>query len=340
MADNSPFHAALLRRDFFRHPMWRGEEADGGSGESRRHEVTAPPTPNFALRPRAAPPHELNATTAGQEKHVRWPVRQGLLRRRSPAAPVAAVTKSVRVATAPSRPRLKPATWPAKAEPVKVHPSAPRSKLASAQPFFGLASAPSAEAGPPGELRLSAYALSNGPLARISRSTPTPAVRENLGSSGTASKKLVSLYAPPYARRVSFGADQASDDETMPTERFDGPSAGELAKRYAPRPAAGASRAPEAEAIAGHLEFYWSSRTAATVIALVALLAAVGTLGSLTTPSARRAAAEPIHSSASDDGQTASASLVGRTIGVEEVPTSQRLHPLISLYRRGEESLH
>ena len=71
---------------------------------------------------------------------------------------------------------------------------------------------------------------------------------------------------------------------------------------------------------------YWSSRTAATVIALVALLAGVGTLESLTTPSARRAAAEPIHSSASDDGRTASASLVGRTIGVEEVPTSQRLH--------------
>jgi hypothetical protein len=173
-------------------------------------------------------------------------------------------------------------------------------------------------------------------LARISRSTPTPAVRENLGSSGTASKKLVSLYAPRYARRVSFGADQASDDETMPTERFDGPTAGELAKRYAPRLAAEASSTPEAEAIPRHLEFYWSSWTAATLIALVALLAAVGTLGSLTTPSARRANAEPIHSSASDDGQTASASLVGRTIGVEEVPTSQRLHPLISLYRRGE----
>jgi hypothetical protein len=225
---------------------------------------------------------------------------------------------------------------------VKVHPSASRPKLPSAQPFFGLASAPSAEAGPPGELRLSAYALSNGPSARISRSTPTPADRENLGSGGTASKKLVSLYAPRYARPVSFGANQATDDEAMPTERFDGPSAGELAKRYAPRPAAGASRTPEAEAIAGHLEFYWSSRMAATVIALVALLAAVGTLGSLTTPSARRAAAQPIHSSASDDGQTASAMrpVVGRTIGVEEVPTSQRLHPLISLYRRGEDSLH
>ena len=281
MVDSDPFRASLLRRNVFRPQCGRGEEADGGLSESPRHEVAAPPSPNFALRLRATPSHDLAATTAGQEKHVRWPVRQGLLRRRSPAAPVAAVTKSVRVATAPSRPRLKPATWPAKAEPVKVHPSAPRSKLASAQPFFGLASAPSAEARPRGEPRLSAYALSNEPSARISRSTPTPADRENLGSSGTASKKLVSLYAPPYPRPVSFGAEQASDDETMPTERFDGPSAGELAKRYAPRPAAGASRTPEAEAIAGHLEFYWSSRTAATVIALVALLAAVGTLGSL-----------------------------------------------------------
>ena len=50
MADNSPFHAALLRRSLSRRPMRRGEEADGGQGESRRHEVTAPPSPNFALR--------------------------------------------------------------------------------------------------------------------------------------------------------------------------------------------------------------------------------------------------------------------------------------------------
>jgi hypothetical protein len=202
-----------------------------------------------------------------------------------------------------------------------------------------LASAPSAEARPQGELRLSAHAPSNEPSARISQSTPTPADRENLANGGTASEKLVSPYAPPYARPVSFDADQASDHETMPTEFFDGPSAGELAKRYAPRPAAGASRTPESEAIPGHVEFYWSGRTAVTVVALVALLAGMSTLESLTTPSARRAAAEPVHSTASDDGQTARTALVGRKIGVEEVPPSQRLHPLISLYR-DEQSLH
>ena len=319
MADNSPFHAALLRRNLFRRPMWRGEEADGGSGESRRHEVTAPPSPDFALRLRATPPHDRTATIAGQEKHVRWPVRQELLRKRSSqASPITAGPKSVGVAAAPRR--LKPATWRAGAELIDVRPKA-SPKLPLAQPPIGLTSVPSAEAGHRGEARPSAYTPPKEQSA-------APADREKLANGGgTAWRKLVSLYAPPYPRPVSFGADQVTEYGTAASERFDGPSAAELAKRYAP-PATAASILPEAQSMLERREFYWNSRTAAAIaVAFVALIGGAGTLESLTTPerTAGATATEPIlHTRESDEGPSASAmwSIVGRMIDIEQVPTS------------------
>jgi hypothetical protein len=153
-----------------------------------------------------------------------------------------------------------------------------------------------------------------------------PAHREKLANGrGTAWRKLVSLYAPPYPRPISFGADQVTEYGTAASERFDGPSAAELAKRYAP--ATAASVAPEAVLMPEAREFYWNSRTAAAIaVAFVALIGGAGTLESLTTPKRTPgvAAAEPMYTRASDRGPSASAmrSVLGRVVGVEQVPIS------------------
>jgi hypothetical protein len=74
-------------------------------------------------------------------------------------------------------------------------------------------------------------------------------------------------------------------------------------------------------------EFYWNSGTAAAIaVAFVGLIGGAGTLESLTTPKPTPgvAAAEPIHTRASDQGPSASArrSVLGRVVGVEQVPIS------------------
>jgi hypothetical protein len=75
-------------------------------------------------------------------------------------------------------------------------------------------------------------------------------------------------------------------------------------------------------------EFYWNSRTAAAIaVAFVVLIGGAGILASLTTPERTpgATAAEPIlHISESDEGPSASAtrSMLGRMIDIEQVPTS------------------
>jgi hypothetical protein len=157
---------------------------------------------------------------------------------------------------------------------------------------------------------------------------------------------------------VSFAVDPFDDDKAAEGERLEGPSAAELAKRYAPQPSAPASMAqearsaPEARADDGgdvrpirwqagdETPPGWSLRpprgvnrtrkAAAVAIVLAAVIGGVGTVVTLESlaapqPAPGVAAADPMHTGASDDERSAAVATrsLGKMTTAARVPASR-----------------
>jgi hypothetical protein len=231
MANNNPFDAAL-RAHVFHRSFPGGEEPGNRSGESPRDEIPAAlPSPDFAAELETALARELNAAAAGLR-----PLPKKLRPDRPSSAPSAAAAEEAKsVSLTAALQQLRPATLPTSFETVKVSSRAPPRKPTSAPRPVAATSGEAGSLAASPEQQAGTRAMPAGDASKM----PDDA----------AESRATPRHDDAARSPVSFGDDQFDDDKTAESEGLEGPSAAELAKRYAPQPSRAASTAQEARSV-------------------------------------------------------------------------------------------
>ena len=330
MANENPSDAAL-RAHLFDRSFLKGRAAGNRSGELTQGEVPAAPrSPDFAAEFEAALGRILNGNTAG----LRPPPEKLPPDRPSgaPSAPAAAEKPKPISLTGALR-QLPPATWPIDLETGKVSSSAPPPKPASTRPAAVTSARDGSPAASP-ERQAGTRPPAGGVLKRPDYAAEVPPTLR---------------YHDAALLPDSVAVDEFDDDRTAESERFDGPSAADLARRYAPQMPAAASLAqaarlmPEPRAARpirwqasddtppGSLlrppsGVNWTRQAAAVAMVLAGVVGGVATVVNLELLAAPRpaggAAADPMPAGASEDERSAAAGArsPGKTTTATRVP--------------------